>query len=271
MSKPILAAIQMSSQGDVDKNLARARSLLHDARARGAEVALLPENFAYMGDEEGKRSIAEDLDAMDGPIAKALAAASRELGMTVIAGGLPERSADRDRPFNTCAVFSPDGDVVARYRKIHLFDVDLAERSYRESAATSAGVTPVTADVAGARFGLSICYDVRFPELYRALSAKGADVIVVPAAFTVTTGKDHWHVLLRARAIEAQAYVIAAAQWGKHPGGRLTYGKSCIIDPWGEIIAHASEREGAITAAFDRSYLDEVRNKLPSLRHRTLG
>jgi predicted amidohydrolase len=189
----------------------------------------------------------------------------------VIGGGMPERSADPARPYNACVVFAPDGSLSARYRKIHLFDVELAERGYRESAACSPGSEPVTLSAGGLGVGLSICYDLRFPELYRSLSAAGAEVLAVPAAFTVTTGKDHWHVLLRARAIEAQAYVVAAAQWGKHPGGRLTYGKSCIVDPWGEIIAHASEGEGVITAVVDRSYLARVRSTLPSLRHRRLG
>lgn len=267
----MFGAVQQSSQGDLAANLERAGELVGEAARRGARAVLLPENFAFLGDEEGKRAIAEDLDRADGPIAVKLAAVAREHGVHVIAGGMPERSADADRPYNTCAVFGPDGRVSARYRKIHLFDVDLAERRYRESAATAAGDAAVVADVGGLRVGLSICYDLRFPELYRALSAQGADVLVIPAAFTVTTGKDHWHVLLRARAIESQAYVVAAAQWGKHPGGRLTYGKSCIVDPWGEIVAQASEGEGVITAAIDPRYLAEVREKLPSLRHRKLG
>src|SRR6185437_9832955 len=206
-----------------------------------------------------------------GPIARRLAEISRAHGVWLVGGGMPERSGDDNRPFNTCAVFAPDGRLAARYRKIHLFDVDLAERSYRESAACSAGGEPVACSAAGLRVGLSICYDVRFPELYRALTAAGAEAMVVPAAFTVPTGKDHWHVLLRARAIEAQAYVIAAAQWGKHPGGRQTYGKSCIVDPWGEVIAQASEGEGVITAEVDRAYLARVRSTLPSLTHRRLG
>src|SRR6185369_42490 len=144
-----------------------------------------------------------------------------------------------------------DGRLAGRYRKIHLFDVDLAERAYRESAASSPGHEPVALSAAGLGVGLSICYDLRFPELYRALAAAGVDVLTVPAAFTVTTGKDHWHVLLRARAIESQSYVIAAAQWGRHAGGRMTYGKSCIVDPWGEVIAQASEGVGVITAEVD--------------------
>jgi predicted amidohydrolase len=267
----VFGAVQLSSQGDVRSNLDRAASLVGEAAARGATVVVLPENFAYLGDEEGKRAIAEDLDQADGPIAGRLSELARARGIHLVAGGMPERSGDPERPFNTCAVFGPDGRLAARYRKVHLFDVDLAERRYRESAATAPGAEPVVAEVAGVRLGLSICYDLRFPELYRALSALGAEALVVPAAFTITTGKDHWHVLLRARAIEAQAYVIAAAQWGRHPGGRLTYGKSCIVDPWGEVIAHASEREGVVVAPFDPAYLAEVRRNLPALRHRRLG
>jgi predicted amidohydrolase len=271
----IVGAVQLSSQADVDENLSRASALIDEAARRGARLVLLPENFAYLGDEEGKRAIAEDLSPeapSKGPITARLERLARAHGVHLIAGGMPERSSDPDRPYNTCAVWNPEGRIAALYRKIHLFDVDLAaDRRYCESAATMPGDEPQVVAVEGIRVGLSICYDLRFPELYRLLSAAGAEVLVVPAAFTVTTGKDHWHVLLRARAIEAQAYVIAAAQWGKHPRGRQTYGKSCIIDPWGEIVAHASEGEGVITAAVDRRYLAEVRAAVPSLAHRRLG
>jgi predicted amidohydrolase len=272
MEERVIAAVQLSSQADVGKNLDRAEALIGEAAGRGARIVLLPENFAYLGgDEAARRGVAEDLGLADGPIARRLTAVARALGVHLLAGGMPERSGDPDRPYNTLAVFTPEGEVRAAYRKIHLFDVDLQERTYRESASTTAGDAPVVIEAGGLRVGLSICYDLRFPELYRALAAQGADVLVVPAAFTVTTGKDHWHVLLRARAIESQAYVVAAAQWGKHPGGRLTYGKSCIVDPWGEVIAQASEGEGVITARVDLGYLAEVRKSLPSLRHRRLG
>ncbi len=272
----VVAAVQMSSQADVSENLDRAEALIREGARRAARIALLPENFAYFGDEAGKRAHAEELsleasDTPSGPIARRLADLARELGIHVIAGGMPERSADPARPYNTCAVFGPDGRLAAKYRKCHLFDVDLVERPYRESAGTTPGDEAVAARLGDLQVGLSICYDLRFPELYRALSALGAEVLVVPAAFTVTTGKDHWHVLLRARAIEAQAYVVAAAQWGKHPLGRQTYGKSCIIDPWGEVVAQASEGEGVITAAIDRAYLEQVRSNVPSLKHRRAG
>jgi predicted amidohydrolase len=271
--RTVFAAVQMSSQADVGENLDLASELLREGARRGAKIALLPENFAYFGDEAGRRTHAEELapDACAGPIAIRLANIARELGIHVIAGGMPERSGDPDRPYNTCAVFAPDGRLAAKYRKCHLFDVDLVDRPYRESGSTTPGDEVVAAALGGLQIGLSICYDLRFPELYRALTALGAEVLVVPAAFTVTTGKDHWHVLLRARAIEAQAYVVAAAQWGKHPLGRQTFGKSCIIDPWGEVIAQASEGEGVITAIIDRAYLEQVRGSLPSLRHRRMG
>jgi deaminated glutathione amidase len=273
-----VAAIQLSSQADVGRNLDRAAVLVAEAARRGARLVLLPENFAFLGGtEDDRRAVAEALDdppepgAFQGPIARRLSEVARAHGIWLVGGGMAERSADAARPYNTCAVFAPDGSLAARYRKIHLFDVDLPDRSYRESASCSPGREPVTLSAGGIGVGLSICYDLRFPELYRALSAAGAEVLLVPAAFTLLTGKDHWHVLLRARAIEAQAYVIAAAQWGKHPGGRVTYGKSCVIDPWGEVVAQASEGEGVVTAVVDRGYLGQVRRTLPSLQHRRLG
>ncbi len=268
----VVAAVQLSSQADVGGNLDRAAARVAEAAKLGAGLVLLPENFAFLGgSEEDRRAIAEDLDAGGGPIARRLAEMATAHGIWVIGGGMPERSGDRDRPFNTSVVFAPDGSLAGRYRKIHLFDVELAERPYRESASCTPGREAVALSAAGLGVGLSICYDLRFPELYRALSAAGSEVLTVPAAFTVTTGKDHWHVLLRARAIEAQAYVVAAAQWGKHPGGRVTYGKSAIVDPWGEVVAQASEGEGVITAEVDRAYLARVRANLPSLKHRRLG
>lgn len=272
MQKPVIwAALQLSSQEDLAKNLNRVSALVADAAHRGATTVVLPENFAFMGDEEGKRGIAEDLEAASGPIVRCLSEAARSARVTLVAGGFPERAGDPARPYNTCAVFGPDGRLTARYRKVHLFDVDLADGTkYRESASTSAGESAVVTEVDGVKLGLSICYDLRFPELYRALSTSGAEAIVVPAAFTLLTGKDHWQVLLRARAIEAQAYVIAAAQWGKHPGGRATFGKSCIIDPWGEVIAQASEGEGIVVSMLDPAYLARVRANLPALTHRRL-
>lgn len=267
-----IAAVQMSSQDDLAKNLVRARDLVARAADGGAEVVLLPENFAYFGSEETKRAIAEPIgDAPEGEILGAIADAARRAKVHVIAGGMPERAADAARPYNTCVVVTPEGRVAAKYRKVHLFDVEVGDgQRYCESASTTPGDAVLTVAIGGFSVGLSVCYDLRFPELYRKLADAGAEVVVVPAAFTLATGKDHWHVLLRARAIESQAYVVAAAQWGNHPRGRRTYGKSLIVDPWGDVVAQCPEGEGVVIADVDRDYLRRVRANLPSLRHRRL-
>lgn len=274
MGRLRVAAVQMSSQDDLAKNLRRVGERIEEAASMGARAVVLPENFAFMGKEAEKHAIAEALSGSDagGPILSALASAARGAKVWVIGGGMPTRSGDPTRPFNSCVVLGPDGALRAHYHKAHLFDVELADGSvYRESGGTTpGGGEAVVVDIEGWKVGLSICYDLRFPELYRRLSEGGAEVIVIPSAFTVPTGKDHWHVLLRARAIEAQAYVIAPAQWGRHPHGRLTYGKSLIADPWGDVIAQASEGEGVVVAELRRGYLEEVRDRLPSLRHRRL-
>ncbi len=268
----VVAALQLQAQSDVAANLERCAALVALARRRGAEVAVLPENFAFMGSEDDKRAIAERLEEQptcDGPMAAALRAMARTHGIVLVAGGMPERSDDPERPYNTCLVVDADGRFAARYRKIHLFDVDVGDgQSYRESRATTPGDRAVVTEAAGLRLGLSVCYDLRFPELYRALADGGAEAFVVPAAFTLLTGKDHWHVLLRARAIESQAYVVAAAQHGVHPGGRRTYGKACIVDPWGDVIAQASEGEGIALAVVERRRVVSARASLPSLAHR---
>ena len=265
-----VAAVQLSSQQDVGENLGQCRRLVAEAGARGARLVLLPENFAFMGEEEAKRAFAERLGD-GGPIQKTLSELAREHRITLIAGGFPERSEDARRPFNSCVVFDPSGAVAATYRKIHLFDVDLPDgTAYRESAGSAAGKEPVVVSVDGFVVGLSICYDLRFPELYRALVDRGAELLVVPAAFTLLTGKDHWHVLLRARAIESQCFLLAAGQWGKHPQGRMTYGHSLAVDPWGAVVAEASDRVGIVVADVVRDDLTRVRTNLPSLRHRRL-
>jgi predicted amidohydrolase len=265
-----VAAIQLNSQDVVSENLEICGRMVREAASRGAELVLLPENFAYTGPEWGKRAIAEVVGDEGAPIQAALRNWVRETGVAVIAGGFPEASDDRDRPFNACLVATAD-TVTSAYRKVHLFDVELPDgTTLRESEATSAGVEPAVVHISGFRVGLSVCYDLRFPELYRALVDRGAEVIVVPAAFTLQTGKDHWHVLLRARAIESQCWVMAAGQWGVRPKGPPSYGHSMIVDPWGTIVAEASERVGFVCAHGDRTYLDRVRNMLPSLRHRRL-
>jgi predicted amidohydrolase len=265
-----VCAVQLSSQADLAQNLERAREQVRRAAQRGAELVLLPENFAFFGPEAEKRAVAEPLQG--GAITSALVDMAKESAVFLVGGGFPERSADPERPHNTLLVVGPDGGLLGHYRKIHLFDVELgAGGSYSESAATAAGTSVVVVDIAGFKVGLSICYDLRFPELYRALSEQGAEVLLVPAAFTLHTGKDHWHVLLRARAIEAQAFVVAAAQYGQHPGGRHTYGHSLVVDPWGTVIAEASDGVGLASATLERARLDAVRRSLPSLKHRKLG
>ena len=267
----LAAVIQLSSQDDVSRNLARATLLIGEAARAGAQVVALPENFAYVGDEEGKLSIAERVDGK-GPILSAIGAAAREHAVHVIAGGMPELSEDRQKPYNTSVLLDPRGAPVAAYRKVHLFDVDLPDgTALRESDSTTHGHEAVVARVRDVPFGMTVCYDLRFPELFRALERRGARVITVPSAFTLTTGKDHWHVLLRARAIENQVFVLAPAQHGKHPRGRQTYGKSLIVDPWGDVLAQCGEGEGFAVARLDFAYQDRVRAALPCLAHRRLS
>jgi predicted amidohydrolase len=264
-----VAAVQLNSQEDLEANLAQCTALTQKAADQGAELVLLPENFAYYGPEIQKRQLAEPFG--EGRIQEAVAAMAARSGAIVVAGGWPERSADAERPFNTCTVVSPTGAVIARYRKIHLFDVELPDGTQiSESIGTTAGEEPVVATVADFRLGLSICYDLRFPELYRRLSSEGAEAHLVSAAFTLQTGRDHWHILLRARAIESQCWVVAAAQWGSHFKGRASYGHAMVVDPWGAVVAECSDRVGVIVADLDRSYLKSIRSKLPALRHRRL-
>ena len=266
-----VAAVQLQSQDDVAQNLAECARLVSVAASEGAQLVVLPENFAYFGAEESKCKLAEHLPDPSGPIQRALSELAREAGVFLVAGGFPEASEDGKRPFNTALVFAPEGALLGSYRKIHLFDVALQDGTIlAESSGTSPGQSLSTFDIGRFRIGLSICYDLRFPELYRGLVSRGANVLLVPAAFTVHTGKDHWHTLLRARAIESQAYVIAAAQWGKHPRGRTTYGHSLVVDPWGSVVAEASDRVGVVSATLDLKYLEQVRAAVPCLEHRRL-
>lgn len=266
-----VAAVQLQSQDDLAQNLEHCARLVALARRDGAALVLLPENFAYFGADERRSALAERLSDPAGPIQRALSEMAREAQVFLVAGGFPEASLDPARPFNTALAFAPDGTVLASYRKIHLFDVALQDgTTLAESSTTTPGDSLVTFDIGRFRIGLSICYDLRFPELYRGLVSRGAHVLLVPAAFTQHTGKDHWHVLLRARAIESQCFVVAAAQWGKHPRGRTTYGHSLVIDPWGTIIAEASDRVGVVTASLDLTYLAQVRAAVPCLDHRRI-
>ena len=272
-----VAVIQLSSQDDVTANLARVRELVLEAGRSGAELVALPENFAFMGEESKKFEIAERVDADPaGPIVTALRLVARDARVWLVAGGMPERSDDPARPFNTSLLFEPEGRLVSKYRKVHLFDVDLPDGTkLLESGATTAGSEPVVDEISGRAgkpipLGMTICYDLRFPELYRRLGERGARIVTVPAAFTLTTGKDHWHVLLRARAIENQVFVLAPAQHGKHPRGRQTYGKSLIVDPWGDVLAQCAEGEGFAMARLDFAAQDRVRASLPCLTHRRM-
>ncbi len=273
MLKEVLrvAAVQLSSQDNLDENLDACARAVESAAKAGAELVVLPENFAWFGDETVKRELAETMGDLDAPIQKGLATLSREHRLTLVGGGMPERSTDPARPYNTCIVLGPKGDLVASYRKLHLFDAVLPDgKAVFESECTSQGGTPQVFWMDGIGVGLSVCYDLRFPELYRRLLSEGASVLLVPAAFTLQTGRDHWHVLLRARAIESTAWVVAADQWGRHPRGRSCYGHSLIVDPWGTIVAECSDRVGFVVADLDLRYLADVRARLPSLAHRRL-
>jgi len=264
----LLAAVQMTSGADKAQNLATATTLIRKAAGRGAQFVGLPENFAWMGPEPERDQNAESLE---GPTLSALQALAKELGITLLAGSMLEGGAPGGRLFNTSVLFGPDGARLGVYRKMHLFDVEVGDgQTYRESAAVAPGTEVVVANAPFGKVGLSVCYDLRFPELYRKHSEAGAVLLTVPAAFTLATGKDHWEVLLRARAIENQAYVIAPAQQGKHPKDRMTWGHAMIVDPWGLVTARASEGEGLAMAELDAALLAKVRRNLPALQHRKL-
>src|SRR5579883_839753 len=269
----IAAAVQMTSTADVARNLARARDLVRHAAARGANLIVLPENFALMSpSEEAKFAVAETIDpARPGAIVSALAEEAARAGAWVVLGGMPEKSDAPGRVHNACVALGPDGNLRAVYRKIHLFDVHIPDgATYHESKTIAAGERPVVVETPWGRLGLSVCYDVRFPELYRALAAQGARFVVVPAAFTLHTGRDHWHVLLRARAIENLAFVIAAAQYGRHDEKRVTFGHSLIADPWGTVPADCADGEGGAIAELDLGRQDRLRRELPALDHRRM-
>ncbi len=268
-SRSVRAAVcQMTSSSDGDRNVAVAETLVRRAAADGARLIVLPEKWNVIDRDVRQPRHAE---ALDGPSLTAAAGWARELGVTLVAGSVSEVSGTPDRAFNTCVVFDGRGRAAATYRKMHLFDVDVGGTAYRESAGALPGDTPVVAEVSGVRIGLTICYDVRFPELYRELVDLGADVLTVPAAFTATTGRAHWEVLLRARAIENQCFVVAAGQVGRHDPGVDSFGHSMIVDPWGEVLARIDEGEGIAVADLEWTRLEDVRDRLPALRHRRIG
>lgn len=263
----LVAAIQMTSTEDLRRNLDVATELVTRAVRRGARLVALPENFAFIGPrDEDKLAVQEPLE---GPIVSRLRELARSHGVALILGGLPERSEDPARPYNTSVAIDENGDISGVYRKIHLFDVAVGPgATICESRSTSAGDRVATVQLGELEIGLSICYDLRFSALYAALVDRGANVLLVPAAFTLTTGKDHWEVLLRARAIEFQAYVVAPAQTGSHHPKRQSFGHAMIVDPWGCVIACCSEGEMICVAEIEPSRVQEVRQRLPSLRHR---
>ena len=266
-----VAVAQMTSTDDVAQNLAATARCVERAAGQGAELVLLPECFAFLGPEEGKLRIAEPLPT-GGPILEAC----RELAIAhrvhLVLGGHWEIAGEDGKVHNACVHLDASGAVQAVYRKIHLFDVDLPDGTrLLESATVAPGDEVATTTMPFGALGLSVCYDLRFPELYRRLVDKGAVALAVPAAFTMTTGKDHWHVLLRARAIEQQSYVLAAAQTGRHFGKRVSYGHALISDPWGTVLAQCGEGEGVAVATIEPEVIRSIRASLPSLAHRRLS
>jgi deaminated glutathione amidase len=262
-----VAVCQVNSRDDRAANLKTARDLLERASAGGADFAMLPEYVDYLGETSGE----PDRETVTGTFAMFFSETARELGMWVHAGSFHEAGPDSVHAYNTSLVFDRSGTLAAAYRKIHLFDVEIPGRvAMRESSHFAAGSELVALDVEGVRVGLSICYDLRFPELYRGLAIDGAQVLLVPAAFMTHTGRDHWELLLRARAVENQCYVVAAGQIGDHNPGRNCFGRSMIVDPWGTVIAQAPDEVGVTFADIDMERLERIRTQVPSLANRRL-
>jgi nitrilase len=272
MSQPTVAAVQMTSLADVAQNLITVRRLLGIARDRGACVAVLPENFSFMGRSEAERRAVVERDG-DGPVQTAVAAMARELKLWVVAGTQPIAVEGDARPANACVVYDAAGKRAARYDKIHLFDVDLpgGREGYRESANARPGAKAVLVDTPAGRLGLTVCYDLRFPELFRQLVSEGAEIFSVPSAFTSPTGRAHWETLLRARAIENLCFVIAAAQSGIHDSNRETYGDTLIVDHWGRVLAREPRGSHVVTATLDMEGQKSTRESFPALKHRVLA
>jgi predicted amidohydrolase len=262
-----VALVQINSRHDKEANIRRAEELIDQAAATGARLIALPEYVNYLGPREQHEEIAETIP---GPITERFSAKAKAHGVYLLGGSIHERTGTPGKYYNTSVLFSPGGDILAKYRKIHLFDIDLTGNvSANESATIRPGEEIVTAEIDGHKAGLSICYDLRFPELYRLLALDGAEILFVPAAFTMFTGKDHWHTLLKARAIENQAFVIAPGQVGAHePNDARCYGHSLVVDPWGTVLADAPDKEGVVTAELDFEHLRKLRKQLPSLANR---
>jgi predicted amidohydrolase len=261
-----VACIQMTSRADKAANLEHADQLVARAAAGGADLVVLPEKWNAIGDAATLEAAAEPLDG--GESVDAMVGWARGHGISIVGGSITERREGREKLSNTCVMLDSSGDIAAVYRKIHLFDVEVGGHVYRESEAEEPGEETVVADAEGWRLGLTVCYDLRFPELYRILTLEGAELLTVPAHFTLYTGKDHWHPLLRARAIENQCYVAAAAQIGETRPGRASYGRSLIADPWGIVLAEAPDEPTVIAAELDRSRMEDIRAFLPSLASR---
>jgi deaminated glutathione amidase len=261
-----VACVQMTSGPERPANLEKAEKLVARAAATGADLVGLPEKWDAIGDADVLYAAAEPLD--DSEAVRAMADWARTHGITLVGGSIAERREGREKLGNTSVAFGPDGEILGVYRKIHMFDVEVEGLVYRESEAQEGGDEPIVVRGGDWPIGLTVCYDVRFPELYRILALEGAELVTVPAAFTVPTGRDHWHVLLRARAIENQYYVAAPAQFGETRPGRPSYGRSLIVDPWGIVLAQAPDEETVISAELDRARLRDIREKLPSLKNR---
>jgi deaminated glutathione amidase len=259
------AAIQMSSTPDKKENKVTAEALIRGAVSAGADFVALPELWSCHGLDEVYR---ENAEPVPGPTTEFMGDLARELGVYLLGGSILEGEPGARRLSNTSTLFDPSGEMTAVYRKIHLFDVKVSDREYLESANIAPGNEIVTAKAGAATLGLSVCYDLRFPELYRLLALRGAEILAVPAAFTLQTGKDHWELLLRARAVENQAFVVAPAQWGQKADGRWTYGRSMIVDPWGTVLATCPDRDGYALATLDLDFLDRFRAEFPALANR---
>jgi deaminated glutathione amidase len=260
-----VACVQINSSPSKAENLERMEPLVGRAAATGADLVLLPEKWNGLGSHEILLDVAESLDG--GETVDAMSGWARTHGITLVGGSIAERREGREKLSNTCVVFDPDGEIEAVYRKIHMFDVEVGGVVYRESASEEPGDGPVSCEVEGWRLGLTVCYDLRFPELYRILAVEGAELVTVPAAFTLFTGKDHWELLLRARAVENQCYVVAANQWGVVEG-KASYGRSSIVDPWGVVLAQAPDGDGVISAELERAHMERIRRSVPSLANR---
>ena len=260
-----VAAVQLNSNGDKQRNLAAAERLVRESAAGGAEFVALPEKWNLLA---GGEELVAGAEPLDGPSLTAARGWARELGIHLLAGSISERGAEGEKASNTSVLVGPDGEDVAVYRKIHMFDVDAGGVSYRESEHERPGAEPVVAPLGELTLGMSVCYDLRFPELFRILALRGARIVAVPSAFTLATGRDHWEVLLRARAIEDQVFVVAPNQSGEAPPHYSSFGRSMIVDPWGVVLATAPDGEGVVLANLDLGAQDRVRESLPSLANR---